>query len=80
MIELLAITAALFFVLAIGAFIADRGMDRSVASGTPPRVDQRIPAEEMALTGDSIGDHVEDYFAKRSRQEQIIARTLGQDR
>ena len=77
MTELLAITAALFFVLALAAWIADRGMDASVEQ--PARPDRRIAPDEMALLGDSIGDHVETYFAKRSRQEQIIARTLGQD-
>jgi hypothetical protein len=46
----------------------------------PARPDQRIPAEEMALTGTDYRDHVAAYFAKRSRQEQIIARSLRQDR
>jgi len=29
------------------------------------RTDQRIPAEEMALTGDDYRDHCDDYFQRR---------------
>ena len=65
MLTTIAFAAVLLLALGLMAFIADRGMDRSVASGTPPRVEQRIPADEMAVLGDSIGDHCADYFQRR---------------
>ena len=54
----LLICAAAFTVLALGAWVADR-------PPPPTRPDQRIPAEEQRLLGDSLCDHVGPYFERR---------------
>jgi hypothetical protein len=50
--------AAVFAVLALAAWVADR-------PPTPPRTDQRIPADELALTGLDWRDPVRPYFQRR---------------
>jgi len=65
MITVLAFAAIGALVLSAAAWIADRGMDRSVANETPPRVEQRIPADERRLLGPDYRDHCDDYFQRR---------------
>jgi len=81
MLTVIALTAVLLLALGLMAFIADHPRDRSVASGTPPRVDQRIPAEEMARIGDDYRDHVRPYFQRRwesqVRTRSAVAHVCG---
>jgi hypothetical protein len=61
--EVIAFAAAGCLLLAALAWLADRGMDRSVE--TRPRADQRIPADELALTTLDWRDPIRPYFQRR---------------
>ncbi len=66
MIEGLLILAALFAVLAFGAYITDDH------NHTPPRVDNRIPQKEYDLLGDDWRAHCVDYADIRRSRHIII--------
>jgi hypothetical protein len=49
------------------------------APDTQPRIDRRLSAREMELTGEDYRDHITGYFAKRSGHQEIIRQVTGAD-
>jgi len=46
---------------------------------TAERIDRRLSAEEMRLTGEDWRDNVAEYFGKRANHEAIVRDVTGCD-
>lgn len=75
MIAVLAFTGLLFLALGLMAWLADRHADAPVKQ--PPPARQRIPADEMRLTGPDYRVHTDAYFARKSRRREIVRDLTG---